>query len=77
MGYSMTHTETIIVHGKTMDIYPDKPSKIRDKEITVRITVDDDESRKILSLADELRGILLEVPLEPIENMLRWAIKNA
>lgn len=77
MGYSMTHTETIIVHGKTMDIYLDKPSKIRDKEITVRITVDDDESRKILSLADELRGILLEVPLEPIENTLRRAIKNA
>lgn len=37
----------------------------------------DDESRKILSFADELRGILLEVPLEPIENTLRWAMNDA
>ena len=75
MGYDMKHTEIIDVTGITFDIQPDKPTRMRPKKITVRITKD--EKGKSLSLADELRGIMLEVPLEPIENTLRWVMNDA
>lgn len=67
-------TEVMDVEGFTFDIKPDTPARMRKKKITVRITKD--EKGKTLSLADELRGIMLLIPMEPIENLLWWVMAD-
>ena len=67
-------TEVVDVEGFTFDIKTDTPARMRKKKITVRITKD--EKGKTLSLADELRGIMLLIPMEPIEDLLWWVMAD-
>ena len=63
-------TKLLDVEGMTFHIPPDptvKP-KMAFATITVRVTRDDDG--KSLCLSDEKRGIMLEIPLEPVEKWL-------
>lgn len=60
------------VLGMTGDYREDKPLRIRPKTITVRVTRD--EKGASISLADELRGIMLLVPAEPIMDMIDFMI---
>ena len=55
------------VDGLTTDMRPDGSMRQRKKKIVFRITKD--EIGKSISLCDELRGIMLEIPLEPVENL--------
>ena len=56
------------VNGITFDMRADGSLRCRKKKITVRITKD--EIGKTISLCDEMRGIMIEIPLEPIEDLL-------
>ena len=56
------------VDGLTTDMRPDGSMRQRKKKIVFRITKD--EIGKSISLCDELRGIMLEIPLEPVEDLL-------
>ena len=51
----------------TVDIRPGGEMKMRRHKIVFRITKD--EIGKSISLCDELRGIMIEIPLEPVEDM--------
>ena len=55
------------VDGMTFDMRSDGSMKMRHHKIVFRITKD--EIGKSISLCDELRGIMLEIPLEPVEDM--------
>ena len=55
------------VDGLTIDMRPDGSMRMRKKKIVFRITKD--EIGKSISLCDELRGIMLEIPLEPVEDL--------
>ena len=55
------------VDGLTTDMRPDGSMRMRKKKIVFRITKD--EIGKSISLCDELRGIMLEIPLEPVEDL--------
>ena len=55
------------VDGITTDMRPDGSMRQRKKKIAFRITKD--EIGKSISLCDELRGIMLEIPLEPVEDL--------
>ena len=55
------------VDGITTDMRPDGSMRQRKKKIVFRITKD--EIGKSISLCDELRGIMLEIPLEPVEDL--------
>lgn len=55
------------VDGLTTDMRPDGSMRQRKKKIVFRITKD--EIGKSISLCDELRGIMLEIPLEPVEDL--------
>ena len=55
------------VDGFTTDMRPDGSMRMRKKKIVFRITKD--EIGKSISLCDELRGIMLEIPLEPVEDL--------
>ena len=55
------------VDGLTTDMRPDGSMRQRKKKIVFRITKD--EISKSISLCDELRGIMLEIPLEPVEDL--------
>jgi hypothetical protein len=55
------------VDGLTIDMRPDGSMRLRKKKIVFRITKD--EIGKSISLCDELRGIMLEIPLEPVEDL--------
>ncbi len=55
------------VVGITTDIRPGGEMKMRMHKIVFRITKDD--IGKSISLCDELRGIMIEIPLEPVEDM--------
>ena len=55
------------VEGLTTDMRPDGSMRQRKKKIVFRITKD--EIGKSISLCDELRGIMLEIPLEPVEDL--------
>ena len=56
------------VDGITFDIRPDGTMKQRFHKIVFRITKD--EVGKSISLCDEVRGIMIEIPLEPVEDLL-------
>ena len=56
------------VDGITFDMRPDGTLKHRCHKLVFRITKD--EKGKSISLCDELRGIMLEIPLEPVEDLL-------
>lgn len=64
-GYKRTQMRE--VDGITFDMRPDGTMKQRFHKIVFRITKD--EIGKSISLCDELRGIMLEIPLEPVEDM--------
>ena len=55
------------VDGIIFDMRPDGTMKYRMHKIVFRITKD--ETGKSISLCDELRGIMIEIPLEPVEDM--------
>ena len=55
------------VDGLTTDMRPDGSMRQRKKKIVFRITKD--EIGKSISLCDELRGIMQEIPLEPVEDL--------
>ena len=55
------------VDGLTIDMRQDGSMRMRKKKIVFRITKD--EIGKSISLCDELRGIMLEIPLEPVEDL--------
>ena len=55
------------VDGLTIDMRPDGSMRQRKKKIVFRITKD--EIGKSISLCDELQGIMLEIPLEPVEDL--------
>lgn len=56
------------VDGITFDMRPDGTLKQRFHKIVFRITKD--EAGKSISLCDEVRGIMMEIPLEPVEDLL-------
>lgn len=56
------------VDGITFDMRPDATQRYRFHKLVFRITKD--EKGKSISLCDELRGIMLEIPLEPVEDLL-------
>ena len=55
------------VDGITWDMRPDGTMRHRMHKIVFRITKD--AQGKSISLCDELRGIMLEIPLEPVEDL--------
>ena len=55
------------VDGFIFDMRSDGTLKSRMHKIVFRITKD--ELGKSISLCDELRGIMIEIPLEPVEDM--------
>lgn len=59
--------------GATFDIRPGQYTKMQMHKITMRVTKD--ETGRTLSLADELRGIMLLVPCEPIMDLLEWLVE--
>ena len=63
----LKRTETREVDGITFDVSPNGKTKMRLHKIVFRITKD--EAGKSISLCDELRGIMLEIPLEPVEDL--------
>ncbi len=65
VGNQMTQLRE--VDGLTTDMRPDGSMRQRKKKIVFRITKD--EIGKSISLCDELRGIMLEIPLEPVEDL--------
>ncbi len=56
------------VDGITFDMRSDGTMKMRKHKIVFRITKD--EIGKSISLCDEMRGIMIEIPLEPVEDLL-------
>lgn len=56
------------VEGITFDTRPEA-MKARRHKIVFRIT--DDEKGKSLSLADEMRDIMIEIPLEPVADLIK------
>ena len=66
---SKQKTEIRTVDGITWDMRPDGTMKRRFHKIVFRITKD--ETGKTISLCDELRGIMLVIPLEPVEDLLK------
>lgn len=60
-------TQVREVDGITFDMRPDGTLKKRMHKIVFRITKD--EIGKSISLCDEVRGIMLEIPLEPVEDL--------
>jgi hypothetical protein len=56
------------VDGIIFDKKSDGSLKMRMHRIVFRITKD--ERGKSISLCDELRGIMIEIPLEPVEDLL-------
>ena len=64
---SKQRTQLREVDGLTTDMRPDGSMRQRKKKIVFRITKD--EIGKSISLCDELRGIMLEIPLEPVEDL--------
>ena len=64
----LKRTEVREVDGITFDMRPDGTIKQRLHKIVFRITKD--ETGKSISLCDELRGIMLEIPLEPVEDLI-------
>ena len=60
-------TEIREVDGITFDMRPNGKIKLRMHKIVFRITKN--EIGKSISLCDELRGIMLEIPLEPVEDL--------
>ena len=63
----LKRTEVREVDGITFDMRQDGTIKQRLHKIVFRITKD--ELGKSISLCDELRGIMLEIPLEPVEDL--------
>ena len=63
----LKRTEVREVDGITFDMRSDGTIKQRLHKIVFRITKD--EAGKSISLCDELRGIMLEIPLEPVEDL--------
>lgn len=55
------------VNGITTDLRPDGTVKQRFHKIVFRYT--NDEHGKSISLCDEIRGIMLQIPFEPIEHI--------
>ena len=55
------------VDGLIFDMRPDGKMKMRQHKIMFRITKD--KTGKSISLCDELRGIMIEIPLEPVEDL--------
>lgn len=68
-------TELREVDGITADMRLDGSIRMRKHKIVFRITKD--EKGKSISLCDELRGIMLEIPLEPVEDLFDGVKKNA
>ena len=64
-------TEVRDVNGIIFDQRPEG-LKMRMHRITVRVT--NDEKGKSISLEDELRGIIIEIPLEPVEDLMKWVV---
>lgn len=61
-------TELREVYGIMMDMGADGTiKKMQMKKIAFRITKD--EHGKSISLSDEQRGIMIEIPLEPVEDL--------
>ena len=56
------------VEGLIFDMRSDGTLKARQHTIVFRITKD--ALGKSISLCDELRGIMIEIPLEPVEDLL-------
>ena len=56
------------VDGIIFDMRSDGTMKMRKHKIIFRITKD--EIGKSISLCDELRGIMIEIPLEPVEDLI-------
>ena len=61
--------------GATFDILPGQDTKMRMHKITLRVTKD--ETGRTMSLADELRGIMIAVPCEPVMELLKWLVEEA
>ena len=57
------------VDGITWDLRADGTVKRRMHKIVFRITKD--EIGKSISLCDEMRGIMIEIPLEPVEDLFK------
>lgn len=55
------------VKGSVLEIRPDGSNCFQLKTLVFRITKD--QLGKSISLCDEERGIMLEIPLEPVEDM--------
>ncbi len=55
------------VDGITIDTKPDGGRKMRKHKLIFRITKD--EAENTLSLCDEIRGIMLMIPLKAVEDM--------
>ena len=72
MGIEVTkRTELREVDGITFDMRPDGTLKHRMHKIIFRITKD--KTGKSISLCDELRGIMIGIPLEPVEDLFKFA----
>ena len=68
----MKRTEERTVLGISMDLRP-RMRQIRLGPITVRITAD--RIGKSMSLYDEKRMVMMQIPLEPLEDLLRQAME--
>lgn len=68
MGMTFNRTFTREVDGITFDVRSDGTLKLRMHKLVFRYTKD--EKGKSISLCDELRGIMLEIPLEPVEDLV-------
>lgn len=55
------------VDGFIFDLRTDGTMRMRQHKIVFRITKD--EMGKSISLCDEMRGIMIEIPLEPVEDL--------
>ena len=61
-------TELREVDGIVFEMRTDGSIKRRLKRIVFRFTKD--EAGKSISLCDEMRGIMIEIPLEPVEDLI-------
>lgn len=68
MNCEVKRTKAKSVTGLTIDSRESGVPRIRMKEIVFRIT--SLAEGKSISLADEKRGIMLEIPLEPVEDLI-------
>ena len=69
----MKRTEERTVQGISMDLRP-RMRQIRPGPITVRITAD--RIGKSMSLCDENLMVMMQIPLAPLEDLIRQALEK-